>query len=167
MKIDSTWKEKFKTRGILVQEILYPKEIKNTWLCVTNCTRKKQKTNKAVVPKDLYTSTIFSKFVQFCECHCIPYAILSDLYGLCFQNEKINSYDLAPNEVKDRDGLAQLINSKMNTKCPSKDTIVYYRSSPVFAWTYLDILLRTNFKIIFVLKLRNKKPSPGFNLLKG
>lgn len=165
---NQSWKKEFEERGIEVRSTLYAEDVKDTWLCITNCSRKKKKdTSKPVTPKELYTGAIFSHFVRFCERHHLSYGILSDLYGLCFETERIMSYDLAPSDVKNRDALGRLILTKLNKKYPQKNTIVYYRTSPIFAQTYLDILLRTGLQIIYVLKLRNKKPDPGFNLLKG
>lgn len=64
-------------------------------LYVTHCGEGK---NPGVLaPQEMYTSPRIQRFVQRCESHALPWAILSAKYGLFFPNERKPTYDVTLN----------------------------------------------------------------------
>lgn len=152
MKIDSNWKRKFIATGISVEDILTP-NIPHGVLPVANCSKiKGNNENRMAIPRIFYQGKDAQRFMRFCEYFNIRYAILSDEYGLHFQDEQKPFYDRAPASVIDREKLAKII--KQLLIFHDYYGIIYYCPTPSRAWTYLDILLRCNISIKYVRQLR-------------
>lgn len=154
------WRNDFAKHGIIVKDVLYINNIPKGYICVTNCSKTKTNKNKGN-PRDFYKGTDSTRFIDFFEKAGVFYAILSDLYGIHFRDEILPSYDLSPNQIKNRNKLSLIITEKVRNA--GYKGIMYYCPTPSRAKTYLDILIRTKLSIIYVRRLRKREYKNIFN----
>ena len=147
----------YQKNGIKVIACSYADDISLNVLPVTSCGKCKPKTiESSYLPKELYLGKTQQLFMEVCQ--EIDYAIVSDLYGLHFCNVKKAIYDIHPTllTVSERIILAKKIKFQALEK--NYTSILYYLPSPIRAFTYLDILLRTGLEIIYTSNLKKFKP---------
>lgn len=120
-------------------------------LYVTRCCSIKTSLPEAI-PKEFYLSDIVQRFIKFCISNNLNYAILSDLYGIHFKDEKLKTYDIHPSSLTD----AQFIHlgELIKNKCSGIDTIYYHNPSPLMSIPYFKMLKASGFKIYYLTQLK-------------
>ena len=153
MKLTKNWKNEIKEIwGIMYCPLIFDVYDTNT-LLVTKCSKFKKQSNELLMPKELYTSKQNIKFYSFCEQYQLPYAILSDKYGLFYYDETKECYDIHPSQLsdKDKENLGLIIKNKALQR--DYNTIIFYASSPLMSKPYFDMLSYSGLQIFFATTL--------------
>lgn len=105
------------------------------------------------LPKNLYVSSLNIKFYECMEKYGLRYAILSDLYGIHFDDEKLAYYDIHPSSLtaEEKERLGKIIGEKTKGRGYSK--VVFYNSSPLMSRPYFEMLSHSGLEVYFVTRL--------------
>lgn len=162
-KIDwKNWKREIKEefKIIHVTDLSKIRELnKNGGLICTRCSKQKTGTTEKTFPKNLYTGAINLTFYKWCDFFGFKYAILSDLYGLVYFDEKVQRYDKHPSALEEKDfiKLAKTIKKKMKKK--KYTSFIFHNTSPIMSKPYFYMMYLTGLPIYFVTKLPVNKIS--------
>jgi len=106
-------------------------------------------------PEELYDSYITRHFYRFVVGRNLPFAIVSDKYGLHFGDERLSYYDVHPSSlsVEDRKVLGSMVRRKASAR--RFTTIVFYNNSPLMSKPYLEILSHTGLNVFFTTRLQH------------
>lgn len=150
MKKNHDWRDGIKHRwGI---SLLSPgKPIGADALWTTRCCR--TKLSAAGRPHDMYDSPLTRRFYAYMLAGNLPFAVVSDKYGLHMHNEKLPSYDLHPSGLSsdDRKRLGQVIRRKALSR--GFRTIIFYNNSPLMSAPYFEMLSHSGLQILFTTHL--------------
>lgn len=149
----SEWKSLLKNYGVSVFHVWNlsksPKEI-----FVTNCSRSKANISKGT-PAQLYQSPSLKKILKIPNLE--HYAILSDFYGIVFSDQVIETYDMPPSELTDRDlwDRGEGIRSALKSRSLQDAKIVYTCQSPARTVPYLMMLLASEVPFALALSFQS------------
>lgn len=121
-------------------------------LFITQCCAKKNPSIVKGTSQDIYIGNRNQKFYRvLSQKSDVSYCTLSDKYGLISSNQIIETYEVAPTDLKSEDieNLKILIKSQLN-KYPNVRTIVYYSCSPMMCLFYLKLLKDLDYKKILI-----------------
>lgn len=150
----SNWRQYLTSFGIEVVSEFSLTKVTDDILMVCNCSNSKSNIDDAT-PTQLYQGVDVRRFCEMCSKYRITYAILSDMHGILYFDEKVKKYDIAPTNVN-RPELAITILKKL--KIRNYTIIVYYCPTPSRAFTYLDFLVRIpDIKIIYTTKITGRE----------
>ena len=161
------WEEEIKEHyGIIhVKSLKEVRELqKNGSLLCSRCSKQKINVSGKSIPKYLYTGNLNRSFYRWCEFYNFNYAILSDKYGVIYDNEKVERYDKHPSTLEEQDfiKLAQTIKKKM--KKGKYKSFTFYNTSPIMSKPYFYMMYLTGFPIYFITKLHINKINLGLKL---
>lgn len=128
-------------------------------VCCTRCSKKKLPTHgRKVHPSEFYIGYQNLLFYRWAKRFNIRYGIISDLYGLVYDDDLIEEYDLHPSALTPDDftRLGTLIKEQMYSR--RNNEIIFYNLSPIIASPYLKILAATSLPVTYITMLP-KKPS--------
>lgn len=127
--------------------------IKPGVLWATRCARTKP--CKKGRPQDLYDSYITRHFYRFVTARKLPFAIVSDKYGLHFGDESLSYYDVHPSSLtaEDKEHLGRTVRRKASAR--RFTTIVFYNNSPLMSLPYLEILSHAGLSVFFTTRLHH------------
>ncbi len=148
------WKSKIRDEyGItLVSEIDVLDMIENEdTLWTTRCC--KTKLCMQGYPIDMYDSYVTRHFYKFVLEHELPFAIVSDKYGLHFFDETLAYYDTHPQSLSQE--LKKYLGEEMRRKAWVRnfDTIIFYNNSPLMSKPYFEMLSYSGIKTYYTTKL--------------
>lgn len=120
-------------------------------LWTTRCSATKP--SEAGKPIEMYDSYITRYFYRFVQEHRLPYAIVSDRYGLHFDDETLPYYDIHPRTLcrDQKERLGKEIRTK--AKARGFEKIVFYNNSPLMSKPYFEMLSNSDLWILFTTKL--------------
>ena len=126
-------------------------------LWVTRCSRTKNDA-KSGMPKDLYVSPVNRYFYRTLERWGERYAVLSDYYGLHFDNEELEWYDVHPSGLSrdDKERLGQIIREKATQQ--GFNTIIFYAPAPLMSIPYFEMLYFSGLDRFYTTKLFETHP---------
>ena len=126
----------------LVREILW----------VTRCSKTKNGVASGT-PKELYVSPVNKYFYRCMERQGLRYGVLSDKYGLHFDNEELPYYDVHPSDLSqhDKERLGQLVRDK--TLAQGFTQIIFYNPSPLMSVPYFEILHYSGLEVFYTTRL--------------
>jgi hypothetical protein len=107
---------------------------------VTHCSAKKDSAFKTqlATPFELYTGQRVQAFMRRCITLKVPWAILSDKYGIVFPKEQLAYYDLHPDQLT-RPAIRRLAQNFVE-KLGAYREIWFYRNPPRFHRNYQAVL---------------------------
>jgi hypothetical protein len=107
---------------------------------VTHCSAKKnpELRNERAVPSNLYTGQRVQAFMRRCITLKVPWAILSDKYGVVFPEDQLAYYDLHPDQLT-RPAIRRLAQNFVE-KLGDYQEVWFYRNPPRFHRNYQAIL---------------------------
>lgn len=112
---------------------------------LTHCCKDKashvRETGEAVTPDKLYVEPGIQEFMERCKEEEVHWAILSDLYGIYFSNERHKWYERHPDTVTLQE--EEKIISDFDSKLSSYSDILFYARPDSFHPFYGKILKRT------------------------
>lgn len=154
MVTTKSWKkqirDKYGIKYILKKEV-HELTRANDVLWATRCS--KTKFCKRGLPVDMYDSYITRYFYRFVVDRELPYAIISDRYGLHFSDEKFSYYNVHPSVLSAGD--KRLLGKEIRRKAKSRGftNIVFYNNSPLLSKPYFEMLSYTDLEVFFTTKL--------------
>jgi hypothetical protein len=92
-------------------------------------------------------------FYSFATGQQVPFAVVSDRYGLHFSDERRARYDIHPSSLSDeeRRRLGKLIGKQARARKFS--TLVFYNNSPMMSWPYFDMLAASGLGVFYTTRL--------------
>lgn len=114
----------------------------------TRCARIKAEVD-AGQPDDLYQSPINRAFYRFVHHHGLRFGVVSDLYGLHLDRERLAAYDVHPSELTPdaKRRLGKLLGEKVRAE--GFGTLIFYNNSPIRSRPYFEILAASDLDEIF------------------
>jgi hypothetical protein len=102
----------------------------------------------------MYDSYITRYFYRFVLQQHLPFAIISDKFGLHFSDEKLSYYDLHPGALsaKQRVALGDIIREKARQR--GFRTLVFYNNAPLMSTPYFEILSHSGLEVLFATRLK-------------
>lgn len=135
------WKESLarEFKIICIETINQISSILGNCLWTISCSLRKSNLKKTI-PEKLYISKINQFFYRYMKKYKLPYATLSDKYGLIFSNEKVENYDLHPSNLTNKDfiNLGKQLQEKF--KSINFSTIIFYGKAPLMNVPYFKML---------------------------
>jgi hypothetical protein len=121
-------------------------------LWTTRCSRTKNGVHCGT-PKELYTSPVNRYFYRRMEERDLRYGVLSDKYGLHFDDEKLPCYDIHPSILSqhDKEWLGQLIRDKALAQGFTQ--IIFYSPSPLMSAPYFEMLHHSSLDVFYTTTL--------------
>jgi hypothetical protein len=112
---------------------------------LTHCCKDKadylRETGEAVTPDELYVEPEIQEFMARCKEKAVHWAILSDLYGVYFANEKHRWYEKHPDTVTPQE--EEMVIQEFNHKLSPYDEIFFFVRTESFHPFYGRVLKRT------------------------
>lgn len=124
----------------------------NALLWTTRCSLTKPCKNG--FPTEMYDSYVTRYFYRFVLERNLPFAILSDKYGLHFSDEKLPYYDLHPSLLSEEDKRKLGKNICHKAKDRAFEKIVFYNNSPLMSQPYFKLLYHSKMPIFFTTSLK-------------
>ena len=112
-----------------------------SWMLVGTCTRTKSE-RQFGTPNQIYVGWLLEELHRTCEHLHIPYGVLSDLHGVVWHDELIETYDAPPDGLQDEDfnALGQKLRAKTQKRYPKLKGFVMITINPVRSRPYARIL---------------------------
>lgn len=127
-----------------------------TCLLVTRCSgTKTNKMQDLYYPKELYQGLVPQLFFKKMDIEKLRYGVLSDLYGIVWDDERIANYDMPPQNVND-DGfieLGHIIHKKISERYPSIQKIFFYNTSVIMSYPYFKMLKASEYDCYYFSNL--------------
>ncbi|MGN6547199.1 MAG: hypothetical protein ACTHK7_19255 [Aureliella sp.] len=125
-------------------------------LWTTRCS--KTKNVERGTPEELYGSSSNQYFYHFARRANVRFAIVSDKYGLHFDDESLAYYDIHPGQLglDDKRRLGAIVREK--AACRGYSQLVYYNASPLMSVPYFEILAESGLKIVYTTRLPSDWP---------
>jgi hypothetical protein len=113
----------------------------------------KTKRSRYGTPAEMYDSCVTRYFYRWVTMGDLPYAIVSDRYGLHFSDEALSCYDTHPSDLsaEDRRKLGQEIGEK--ARKVGFATVVFYNNSPLMSLPYFEMLGASGLRVFFATRL--------------
>ena len=151
MVLTANWRDEIQARwGICVlgQHNLL---VRNA-LWVTRCSKTKNGVHCGT-PKELYVSSVNRYFYKCMEEQSLRYGVLSDKYGLHFDDEVLPYYDIHPSDLTqhDKERLGQIIRDKALSHGFTQ--VVFYSPSPLMSVPYFEMLYYSSLNVFYTTKL--------------
>jgi hypothetical protein len=101
----------------------------------------------------MYDSYVNRYFYRFALERELPFAIISDKYGLHYSDEKLPYYNKHPSSLTKHEKL--LLGKEICRKAKSRefDKIVFYNNSPLMSKPYLEMLSSAGLPSFFTTRL--------------
>lgn len=124
-------------------------------LLISRCSKNKNMSPGKKFPQDLYTGTVNKIFYKKCLENNLPFGVLSDLHGICFQDEMYEPYDVHPAQLTEEDfeKLGKIIIDKITKKYPKINTLIFYNTSPKMSLPYFKMIKAAGIKTYFLSKI--------------
>jgi len=151
MKLTSNWKQEIKDYfGISYTD---PQDAPGDALWVTRCSKTKLCQLGKSIPKYFYVSVQNLRFYASMESYGQHYGILSDKYGIHFDDEELEFYDIHPSELTaaDKQKLGEIIRKKCLERGWTK--LIFWNSSPIMSKPYFEILAASKLEIYYTTQL--------------
>lgn len=122
-------------------------------LICTGCSAQKREDGGSHKPSELYLGSKNVNFYKMMITNKREFATLSDLHGLCLEDETYENYDVHPSEltIDDFKKLGESIKAKADLK--QYDAILYYNPSPIMGSPYFKMLSHTGLPVYYFTKL--------------
>lgn len=125
-------------------------------LWTTRCSKTKMVSHGT--PEQLYGSSSNQYFYKFAQRANVRFGIVSDKYGIHFDDEQLPYYDIHPGQLSqdDKQRLGAIVGEKVNARGYSE--IVYYNASPLMSVPYFEILALSGLSILYTTRLPSDWP---------
>jgi hypothetical protein len=122
-------------------------------LWTTRCSKTKNGVRRGL-PKDLYVSSVNKYFYVYMEERGLRYGVLSDKYGLHFDDEELLYYDIHPSELNqhEKKQLGQIIRHKALARGFTQ--IAFYSPSPLMSVPYFEMLHHSGLGLFYATNLK-------------
>lgn len=120
-------------------------------LWTTRCS--KTKTVPMGTPEQLYVSSSNLYFYQFARAAGLRFGIVSDKYGMHFDDEPLPYYDIHPGQLHadDKRQLGAIVGEKVSARGYSE--LVFYNASPLMSVPYFEILSFSGLSLYYTTRL--------------
>lgn len=151
MVLTSNWRNEIRERwGIYVlgqYDLLLGEAL---W--VTRCSKTKSGVDRGT-PKELYVSPVNRHFYRRMEKQGLRYGVLSDKYGLHFDDEELPYYDVHPSDLSqhDKERLGQIIRDKALRQGFTQ--VIFYSPSPLMSVPYFEMLHHSGLDMLYTTRL--------------
>lgn len=141
-----------------ITPILNSNDLKNVMklnpLWTSRCSKQKSDKTKNMTPSEFYVGPTNLQFYDYMNKNNLRYGIISDYYGLLYDNDKIDYYDVHPSEIDDKikQALGKVIQDKAQKE--GYNEIIFFNSSPVMSKPYFEMLHYSNLDIYYVTSLK-------------
>lgn len=131
---------------------------KDNLLWTSRCSKTKGKNQDIATPKTFYISPLNLLFYRYMEKYSLRYGIISDMYGLHYDDEYLEFYDVHPSTLsqEDKKKLGNMIGKKMIERDYTKT--IFYNTSPKLSIPYFEMLLYAkelyNIDIYFITRIK-------------
>lgn len=127
--------------------LLHNKDLKI--LMASRCSKTKTGKQQAL-PKEFYVSPLNLNFYKSMEANDFDYAILSDMYGIHYFDERMDFYDVHPSSLTAEDKIS--LGNKIKEKAEARgyNSIIFYNSSPIMSKPYFEMLKQSGLKVYYV-----------------
>ncbi|MCK6462966.1 MAG: hypothetical protein L6Q29_04085 [Candidatus Pacebacteria bacterium] len=155
MSLQRPWveqiKEKYDIRYIPSEEDIFKLINSNHILWTTRCCE--TKLCETGLPIEMYDSYITRFFFRFVTERKLPFAILSDKYGLHFYDERLSYYNTHPSSLSSNEKIN--LGTKISQKAKNRefDTIIFYNNSPLLSKPYFEMLCNSGLEVLFTTRL--------------
>ena len=125
-------------------------------LLISRCSKTKNiQRMGGALPTEFYVSDINKLFYKYCISGKYRFAILSDLYGIHFDDEYKDFYDIHPSQLTNEDfeRLGKIIRDKVLKKYPIIKRFIFYNTSPKMSIPYFKMLRASGIKTYFISKI--------------
>jgi hypothetical protein len=141
-QLDNQW-------GIRTLDSIDPSLKSALW--TTRCS--KTKTVAQGTPEQLYGSHSNLFFYKFVRAANLRFGIVSDKYGIHFDDECLPYYDIHPGDLTSaaKRRLGSLVREKLRSRGYSE--IVFYNASPLMSLPYFEILAFSQLKVHYTTRL--------------
>ena len=121
-------------------------------LWATRCSKTKNGVHHGT-PRELYVSPINKYFYRCMEEQGLRYGVLSDKYGLHFDDEELPYYDVHPSDLSqhDKERLGQIIQDKALRQGLTQ--VVFYSPSPLMSVPYFEMLYNSGLDLFYTTRL--------------
>lgn len=159
------WRERFRELGIRTvadaASVVYAEQegfgddgivVDEGVVVVTNCSAAKTSIANGT-PRELYTGKAQQRLFRVAEQGGWRHGIISDLYGLVGSAEKVDNYDVGPNNLTEADLMD--VGMMIRRQCEEHgiETLVFVASSPIMATPYLVMLLASGTRFVYTTSL--------------
>lgn len=122
-------------------------------LITTGCSAQKREGGGSYKPSELYLGSKNINFYKMMISNKYDFGTLSDLHGLCLEDERYEDYDVHPSQltIDDFKKLGEGIGLKMKEK--NYNAILYYNPSPIMGSPYFKMLAHSGYPIYYFTKL--------------
>ncbi len=147
-----TWRQELSRRwGIVPLDEPPPPRRDCFW--VSRCSKIKAG-RETGTPEELYQSNVNRYFFAFVRRHGLRHGILSDLYGLHLDCERLKTYDVHPSQLtaEHKFELGRLVGEKVRSA--GFGTLVFYNNSPIRSRPYFEILAAADLRVFYTTRLR-------------
>lgn len=151
MVLTANWRNEIRERwGIHLLSQYGPLVGEALW--VTRCSRTKSGVHCGT-PKELYVSSANRYFYRCMEKEDLRYGVLSDKYGLHFDDEELPYYDVHPRDLSrhDKEWLGQMIRDKALRRGFTQ--VIFYSQSPLMSVPYFEMLYYSGLDIFYTTAL--------------
>lgn len=124
----------------------------NLLIC-TGCSAQKKDDGGYYKPSELYLGAKNINFYRMMISNKYEFGTLSDLHGLCLEDELYTSYDVHPSQLTDDDfkKFGEDIREKMDKK--GYNAVLYYNPSPIMGSPYFKMLSHLGLPVYYFTKL--------------
>lgn len=127
--------------------------IKRGGLFCSRCSKTKSTGKLADVPRNFYISPLNINFYNACESRGFRYAILSDEYGIHFDDEKLAFYDMHPSKLTQNDYIGLALHIKRKCKERGIKELIFYNTSPLMSKPYFKMMKMSKVPFCYFSKI--------------
>lgn len=135
--------------GIRTLDAFDPSHMQALW--TTRCSKTKMVPEGN--PEELYVSNSNRYFYRFVRRAGLRFGIVSDKYGIHFDDERLPYYDVHPGQLSEDDKrqLGLIVHEKASARGYSE--LVFYNASPLMSVPYFEILSFSTLSVSFTTRL--------------
>ena len=107
-------------------------------------------------PSEMYESPLLTKFYAFVEEHAVRYGIVSDMYGLHLDVERLPFYDIHPSLLDEAQKIE--LGAAIGNKATAAgfSSLVFYNGSPIRSVPYFKMLSNSGLDVFYTTRLEWK-----------
>ena len=119
----------------------------------TRCSKTKPVGREKAVPEEFYVSTLNKKFYQWCKVGKYRYAIVSDEYGLHFDDEELPFYDTHPSKLTEENFQELASHIREKAKKRHVNSLIFWNTSPIMSKPYFYMLFLSGLPLYYLTTL--------------
>jgi len=127
-------------------------QIPSDGIWTTSCSKTKNSLKKGI-PKNFYQGRYNNLFYKFAEKYDLKYGVISDKYGIHMYNEKLEFYDIHPNELTYKNKRELGIKIRKKIKKYGFKKLIFYYPSPLLSHPYFEMLWYSKIPIYYISRI--------------